>query len=147
MVDEGRVARLLRGVEERVSRLAAQRANVPKRRHDTLWLDGIKYLFVTAIEGCVDVAHHLAASERWEAPDTNAAVFLVLSRHHVLDAALAERMSLAVGFRNVLVHQYATVDDERVIAGLDELDDLTRFAQQVSAWTVARSRQRSRRDK
>lgn len=140
MVDEGRVARLLRGVDERTNRLAEQRANVSHRRHDTLWIDGIKYLFVTAIEGCVDVAHHLAASERWAAPDTNAAAFAVIAGHDVLDDALAKRMSLAVGFRNVLVHQYAAVDDARVIAALDELDDLTMFVQQVSAWILERSR-------
>lgn len=139
MVDEGRVARLLRGVDERVARLEQQRST-KLERHDSLWLDGIKYLFVTAIEGCVDVAHHLAASERWEAPDTNAAAFVVLARHDVLESLLAQRMSLAVGFRNVLVHQYATVDDERVVAALDELDDLTMFVRQVGAWMIANAK-------
>lgn len=36
-------------------------------------------------EGCVDVAHHIAASERWEAPDTNAAAFFVLAALDELD--------------------------------------------------------------
>ena len=136
MVDEGRIARLLRGIEERVARLEQQRTSGAEARRDPMWLDGIKYLFVTAIEACVDVAHHLAASERWEAPDTNAAALAVLGRHGVLEPALAERMSLAVGFRNLLVHQYATVDDDRVVAALDELDDLTSFASQVAAWVL-----------
>lgn len=136
MVDEGRVTRLLRNIDERVGRLADERANVTARRDDDLWLDAIKYLFVTAIEGCVDVAHHLSASERWGAPDTNAAAFEVLGRHGVVDDEIAGRLSRAVGFRNVLVHQYATVDDERVVAALDRLDDLERFVQQVGAWLI-----------
>lgn len=137
MVDEGRVARLLRGVDERVGRLDAARARLGGRaadQADSVELDAVKYLFVTAIEGCVDVAHHIAASERWAAPDTNADAFRVLAGHRVVDVETASRMAGAVGFRNVLVHQYATVDDERVVAYLSELDDLRAFVQQVSAW-------------
>ncbi len=36
-------------------------------------LDGVKYLFVTAIEGCVDVAQHIASAERLGAPTTTRA--------------------------------------------------------------------------
>lgn len=78
----------------------------------------------------------LAASERWGAPDTNAAAFDLLARHKVLDTDLARPLANAVGFRNVLVHQYAAVDNDRVIAALDELDDLAGFVQQVSAWLI-----------
>jgi len=137
VVDEGRVVRLLRGIDERISRLAEERAVVASRRADPLWLDGIKYLFITAIEGCVDVAHHLAASERWGAADTNAAVFALLARHGVVSTESAGQLAAAVGLRNVLVHRYADVNDELVIAGLNELDDLTRFVQQVSSWLLA----------
>ena len=138
MVDEGRVARLLRGVDERVARLVAGRELPDGRRSEPLWLDGIKYLFVTAIEGCIDAAHHIIASERWAAVDSNAAAFGVLRDHEVLTASTASQMSAAVGFRNVLVHQYARVDDERVIAFLErDLGVLTAYTGEVSAWMLA----------
>ncbi len=136
MVDETRVARLLRGVEERLGRLDEARTDLGGQAGTPFLLDAVKYLFVTTIEGCVDVAHHIAASEQWGAPDTNAAAFALLADHGVIDAGLVRRMARAVGFRNVLVHQYAVVDDERVIASLDELDDLRRFVHQVSAWMI-----------
>jgi uncharacterized protein YutE (UPF0331/DUF86 family) len=116
--------------------LDEQLTNVTRRRDDPIWLDGIKYLFVTAIEACVDVAHHLAASERWGAPDTNAAAFDLLARHGLVDGDPARRLAKAVGFRNVLVHRYAIVDDDRGVAALDELNDLARFVRQVSAWLI-----------
>jgi len=138
VVDEGRVARLLRGVEERLDRLDDAGGRLagasPDALPDALLLDAVKYLFVTAIEGCVDVGHHVAASERWGAPDTNAAAFTVLAEHGVIDTQLAARLGQAVGFRNVLVHQYAVVDDQRVMAYLEELGDLRAFVQQVSRW-------------
>lgn len=134
MVDEGRVARLLRGVDDRVQRLDAERDADPTRRADALWLDAIKYLFITTIEGCIDVAHHVVASERWAAPDTNAGAFRSLGDHGILDRSTAETMAMAAGFRNVLVHQYTAIDDGRVVAALDDLDDLRRFVRQVSNW-------------
>lgn len=37
---------------------------------------------------------------------------------------MLRRLAGAVGFRNVLVHEYAVVDDHRVFAALADLDDL-----------------------
>ena len=68
MVDEGRASRLLRWIAERTDRLAA--AENRDLSTGSLWLEGVKYLFITAIEGCVDVAHHIVSSESWRAPDT-----------------------------------------------------------------------------
>ncbi len=138
MVDEGRASRLLRGISERIGRLdaaAASRDDDPS----SLWLDGVKYLFITAIEGCVDVAHHIASSESWQAPDTNAGAIRILGEHEVLTAEVATSVARSVGFRNVLVHQYIEVDDTIVLAALDRLDDLQQFVSQVSSWILQRS--------
>lgn len=40
----------------------------------------------------------------------------------------------AAGFRNILVHQYADVDDARVAANLDRLTDFDEFVTQVGNW-------------
>jgi uncharacterized protein YutE (UPF0331/DUF86 family) len=140
VVDEGRVSRLLRGVSERVQRLDAERDAPRSRQQDALWLDGVKYLFVTAIEGCVDVAQHIGASEGWAAPSDNAEAVRTLGRHAVVDAALADRVARAVGFRNVLVHQYIDVDDARVRQALGELDDLSDFVSEVTRWLLSAAR-------
>ena len=50
---------------------------------------------------------------------------------------LALALARAVGFRNVLVHQHAAVDDAIVIDALDRLDEFDRFVAGVSAWLVA----------
>lgn len=59
------------------------------------------------------------------------------ARHDVLDAGLAERLVAAVGFRNVLVHEYTVVDDARVIAALSELDDLRAFVTAIERLLAA----------
>lgn len=136
MVDEGRLTRLLRSIAERTDRLASVAASVPATPGD-LWLDGVKYLFITAIEGCVDVAHHIASAARFGAPDTNADAIRALGRHDVINPDLAERMARAVGFRNVLVHCYVDVDDQVVLDALGELGDLRAFVAEVSNWLLA----------
>lgn len=138
MVDAVRLARLLQRLGEQ---LAILRARAAEDRQDLLAdearLSGTKYRFVTAIEAVLDVAHHLLASELWGPAADSAEAVRLLAHHDVIVASLAERLARATGFRNVLVHGYAEVDDHIVIASLDELDDLQLFIDQVRAWAAA----------
>jgi len=132
VVDEPRVQRLLRRIVSDVAIL--RQLGATGDPHEPVRLGAIKYAFVTSIEGCVRVAQHVAASEGWRAPDRNADAFAIFAEHDVLGAQLAARLARAVGFRNVLVHQYADVDDDRVVAMLGEVDDLEAFVTDVSRW-------------
>lgn len=103
-------------------------------RRDDERMSGLKYRFVTALETVVNIAQHLCASEGWGPPTSNANSLVVLGDHEVLDQELAQRLARAVGFRNILVRQYADVDDDKVIAHLDEVADLRSFVQAVARW-------------
>ncbi|MGH3588311.1 MAG: type VII toxin-antitoxin system HepT family RNase toxin [Pseudonocardia sp.] len=128
---------MLRSVTDDLSVLRKEAAAEEQRRADPLWLRGVKYTFVTAIEGCVDVAQHLCASEGWGPPRDNGDAVKLLGRHGVLDGALAERLRRAVGFRNVLVHEYVDVDDHIVVSRLDDPSDLEAFGAAVVEWVSA----------
>jgi uncharacterized protein YutE (UPF0331/DUF86 family) len=99
-------------------------------------LDAAKYRFITAIEGCARVAQHICASEGWTAPDSNADAVRALAARGVLASRTAEAIARATGFRNILVHQYADVDDDRVLEYLSHLDDLREFETQVAGWLL-----------
>ena len=60
-------------------------------------------------------------------PETNAEALLELGRRELLDKETAERTARAVGFRNVPVHRYAEVRDERVLEQLAHLEALSEF--------------------
>lgn len=138
MVDEVRVLRLLRRLTDDLGVLADAQAAAPAQRSDPLWLRGVKYTFVTAIESCVDVAQHICAAEGWGPPRDNGHAIELLGRHGVLEPELAASMRRAVGFRNVLVHDYVDVDDRIVLAQLEAPSDLKRYAHQVSVWLAPR---------
>lgn len=135
MVDPVRLARLLQRVGEELARLRERAAeDRAALAADEARLSGVKYRFITAIEAVLDVSHHLIASELWGPADSSGDAVRLLARHGVIDEQLAIRLASAVGFRNVLVHGYAEVDDAQVLANLDQLDDLARFVEQVRSW-------------
>lgn len=134
MVDETRVLRLLRSMVDDVSLLEAEAGATAARRSDPMWLAGVKYHFVTAIEAALDVAQHVCAAEGWGPPPTNADAMGILGSRGVMDQQLAGRLRQAVGFRNVLVHEYVDVDDAVVLSRLQDLGDLRDFARSVTDW-------------
>lgn len=135
MVDEDRLRRLLSRIEEgqaQLDRLAAmERATLGGDRDR---LASVKYHFVVTIEACVDIAHHLIASERLRAPRDNADSFGALQEAGLVEEALARKLALAVRFRNRLVHVYWDVDDELVLDYLrDERPIFSQLACAVAA--------------
>jgi len=63
-----------------------------------------------AVQISVDIAAHILAEQLHEQTPTMAETFLALSRHGLLDSQLASRLAKAVGFRNIAVHEYNTLD-------------------------------------
>ena len=63
-----------------------------------------------AVQISVDIAAHILAEQLHEQTSTMAETFLALSRHGLLDSQLASRLAKAVGFRNIAVHEYNTLD-------------------------------------
>jgi uncharacterized protein YutE (UPF0331/DUF86 family) len=115
VVDEDRVLRLLRSIADDAAVLRQEAGAGQERRQDPIWLRGVRYTFVTAIEACVDVAQHICATEGWRPPAANGD---------------------AVGFRNVLVPDYIEVDDSMVVDRLTSLSDLEEFVSQVAAYVT-----------
>lgn len=97
-------------------------------------LAALKYFLLTAIEGCLNVAQHLCASEGWGPPSDNAEAMTLLAAHGVLSDELGRDLAAAVRFRNLLVHEYARVDDQRVAGYLDHVGEPEEFMASVVAW-------------
>jgi uncharacterized protein YutE (UPF0331/DUF86 family) len=130
------VRRVLQRISDDCTYLTARAADRAGVRADPDRLAALKYVFVTAIEGCVNVAQHLCASEGWGPPASNADALRVLGAHDVLPPRLADTMARAVGFRNVLVHGYAEVDDDLVVGFLDRVPELEEFVSRVATWLL-----------
>ena len=137
MVDPERLSRLLARVRADVAALRRFGGSVRDvGDSDSPALDAVKYRFVTAIEGCARVAQHIIASEGWGRPDDNAQAVRMLATKGVVSFDVAEHVARAVGFRNVLVHQYVDVDDTVVVAALGRLDNFENYVIAVAEWAT-----------
>ncbi len=134
MVDKPRLSALLSRIREETDHLrplAKKKDEELEASSDTL--PAIKYRFIVAIEACVDAARHIIASEGFKLPASFAEAFEVLGEHELLDPELVKAMKQMAGFRNVLVHAYLTIDDEKVKHNLrHNLGDLDRFREAIA---------------
>jgi uncharacterized protein YutE (UPF0331/DUF86 family) len=134
MVDPARVLRLLDRLGREIGELRRLSGYEPRDLlSDRDRLNSVKYEFVVAIETCTDVASHVIASESLRAPESVADAFVVLGEAGILDERFARGLAAMARFRNLLVHQYAEVDDGQVVEILHtRLDDLDRFREAMA---------------
>ncbi len=67
-----------------------------------------------AVQAVIDLATHVVATEGFGLPDTVGASFSLLAKEGLIAADLAQRLRKMVGFRNIVVHHYETVDSDIV---------------------------------
>ncbi len=97
--------------------------------------ESAKYLLIVATEAAIDVCNHIVARQGGRAPDEYAECFVILADLKVVEPRLAQRLKNMARFRNLLVHVYWKVDNQRVYQIIqNDLGDLDSFRQQVSAW-------------
>lgn len=87
-----------------------------------------------AFQICVELGGHRISERGWQAPSAMAETITTLAEHDVIDAELASRLRRAVGFPNISVHEYNSIDWRRVYRLVtDHLQDVRRFAAALAA--------------
>jgi uncharacterized protein YutE (UPF0331/DUF86 family) len=135
------IRRKLLDVREAVSRLRSWLPiTVERLEQDIMLRWAVEHGLHLAAEALFDTGSHLLAGEFQEAPDEYRDIPPRLGARGVLSSATAARLESLAGFRNVLVHVYATVDVRRVHAGLGRLDDFDAFVGDVESWLTRSGR-------
>jgi len=102
---------------------------------DSLQVAAAKYLLLTSIECCLDIANHIISWEGFRAPANYADSFKVLHEEGIVPSDFLPALQQMARFRNRLVHLYWIVDDEVVYEVLQtNLGDFDRFARLVSQY-------------
>lgn len=78
--------------------------------------DIVLFHLMQAIQGCIDLAAHVVSDEEIGLAASTRDFFYLLSDNGVITRDLSERMIKAVGFRNLVAHEYAKLDLEKVYA-------------------------------
>jgi uncharacterized protein YutE (UPF0331/DUF86 family) len=109
MTDADLVAKKLALIETYLRELRAL-ARIDELERDVRERRFVEHTLQLAIQAALDVASHIASDDRLGEPRTNHELFSLLAKAGWIDAPLADALRSAVGFRNVLVHGYASVD-------------------------------------
>lgn len=91
----------------------------------------LRYGLLESIQIVIDISCHLAARYNLGNPSTYAECIELLRKYNYIDDALADRLTGMVGLRNILVHEYISVDAEKLYGLLANTDDFKEFAKKA----------------
>ena len=104
----------------------------PENLKDYTKQDSIILNIQRACEACIDLAMHIVAQERLGLPQTSRDAFDMLESSSIIDEEIAKRLKAMVGFRNIAIHDYQTINLnilEQIVE--KHLEDFTDFTKQI----------------
>ena len=126
------ISRRLERIEESISRLR-EVSKITKQEFlkDWRYQDATIRNFQVAIEACLDMGSHLIALSGWKSPDTYTKIVEILGEKGVLPNDFIEKAKDMVKFRNIIVHDYLSVDLNKIYSNLRQIDDLRQFVKYI----------------
>ena len=120
-------------IENSLSRLKEkQRVSFDEFKKDIDLQDIVLHNLQLAIQGCVDMASHIISDAGWAVPATLAELFDVLAEHKIISRELGEKLSKMAGFRNIIIHEYETIDFKKVYTILTkDREDIYLFLREI----------------
>jgi len=81
-----------------------------------------------AVQNCIDIAAHIISEEGFGVPGSTNEMFYLLEENGYLDSELTEKMVKAVGFRNLVVHEYGKIELKQVFeVAQEDIKDLDEY--------------------
>jgi uncharacterized protein YutE (UPF0331/DUF86 family) len=91
--------------------------------------------FQLAIESALDIGEIIISAENLEKPEDYKSIIIILGKSGILPIKFSERFALAAGFRNILVHIYDEVGEDKLCEYLqNNLGDFNDFAKFVAKY-------------
>lgn len=88
-----------------------------------------------AVEACLDIGRRIIALEGFRYPENNQDVFQILAEGGIVSPDLSPTLREMGRFRNLIVHDYARIDNARVYGILKKrLGNFDAFAEAIRAY-------------
>ena len=95
-------------------------------------IDTAKYNFIVAIEAIIDICNRIISKRQLGFPQDYSDVIKLMGQEGVLQEDLVKRLIEMVKFRNMLVHVYWKIENERLYKYLQEnLGDFEAFEEAI----------------
>jgi uncharacterized protein YutE (UPF0331/DUF86 family) len=94
--------------------------------------ESILFNIQTAVQNCIDIAAHIISEESFGVPGSTTEMLFILGKNGYLDNDLTQRMVKAVGFRNLIVHEYGKLELEQVYKiAREDINDLNEYLKAI----------------
>ena len=85
-----------------------------------------------AVQNCIDIAAHIISEEGFGVPGSMTEMLYILRKHGYLDNNLTQKMVKAIGFRNLIVHEYGKIELKQVYEiAQNDLNDLNEYLKSI----------------
>jgi uncharacterized protein YutE (UPF0331/DUF86 family) len=94
--------------------------------------ESILFNIQTAVQNCIDIAAHIISEESFGVPGSTTEMLYILEKNGYLDNDLTQKMVKAVGFRNLIVHEYGKIELEQVYEiAQNDINDLNEYLKAI----------------
>lgn len=129
MVDRDIILAKAASVKKHLSRIMEKRnVDLPTFMQDIDRQESILFNVQMAIQNCIDISAHIISEEGLGVPGSTNEMFYLLEENGYANRELTEKMVKAVGFRNLIVHEYGKVELKQVYGvAQKDIEDLNAY--------------------
>ncbi|WP_027416145.1 type VII toxin-antitoxin system HepT family RNase toxin [Aneurinibacillus terranovensis] len=99
----------LQTIKRCLKRINEEYDHTPSNLENYTKQDAIILNVQRACEACIDLAMHIVSEKRWGIPQNSRDAFEILQDNGVIDEELTRRLKAMIGFRNIVVHDYQSI--------------------------------------
>ena len=92
-----------------------------------------------AAQCCIDISHRIISLEKAQKPQGYYEAIIRMGGLGILPVDFAGKLAPIDSFRNILIHEYLSVDWNEVYNHLRDLKDIIRFAELIREWLRQRA--------
>ncbi|MBV4417248.1 type VII toxin-antitoxin system HepT family RNase toxin [Clostridium tyrobutyricum] len=116
-------------IERCIKRIKEEYDNNPENLKNYTKQDSIILNIQRACEASIDLAMHIISERKFGIPQNSRDAFEILFNNKIIDENVMRKLKSMVGFRNIAVHDYQTVNLDIVKAVIENhIDDLKKFS-------------------
>jgi uncharacterized protein YutE (UPF0331/DUF86 family) len=136
MIEKGTIYRKSDSVKRSVRRLSSKLGlSLDEFLRNEDVRDSVLHHLQIAIQGCIDIGQHVISDEEWGMPGSLSEIASILESKGVISKDLSGKITRMFGFRNILIHDYATVDLEKVYQVWNlGLNDITAYLDSINSY-------------
>lgn len=91
----------------------------------------LRYGIIESIQIVIDVSCYMISKYNLGNPSTYGECVELLEKYGYIDKRLMAKLLGMVGLRNILIHEYLRIDNSKLYALLENIDDIREFAHKV----------------